>query len=148
MSSLQDRITAPHLMYAGTIPFVASALIFLVLPASSDWIAPVQEGLSAYALVIGSFMAGVHWGQQLGLAPGWQRALMLLSNAVALALWLGFLLLPFQLMTLVFVAAFAMLLVIDHGLAGDGHITRRYYFHRKAVTGIVCTALIVAALAA
>ncbi|RFP88574.1 DUF3429 domain-containing protein [Rhodobacteraceae bacterium 63075] len=148
MSRLQDRITAPSLMYAGTIPFVASALLFLALPATSGWIAPVREVLTAYALVIASFMAGVHWGQQLGLAPGWQRALMLLSNAVALAVWLGFLLLPFTPMLLLLVAAFALLAAIDHRLADAGLLSRRYFFHRKAVTAIVCAALIVSGLAA
>jgi len=148
MSGLQDRITAPSLMYAGTTPFVACALALIILPAASDWTAPVREVLTAYALVIASFMAGVHWGQQLGLALGWQRALMLLSNAVALAVWLGFLLLPFTPMMLLLVAAFVLLLAIDHRLAREGFVTRRYYGHRRAVTAIVCAALIVTMLAA
>lgn len=148
MSVSKNRITAPYLMYVGTIPFVSGALILFVLPESSDWIALVQQALAVYALVIGSFMAGVHWGQQISLAPVWQRSLMFFSNAIALALWLGFLLLPFQFLMLLFVAAFSLLLVIDYGLAGDGHITRGYFFHRTAVTAIVCTALIVSALVA
>ena len=55
----------PYLTYAGAIPFVFCALCLMIGVTQLPLLGPVEQVLSVYALVISTFLTGVHWGQHL-----------------------------------------------------------------------------------
>jgi heme/copper-type cytochrome/quinol oxidase subunit 2 len=104
--------------------------------------------LSVYGLVIASFMAGSQWGNHLSLADDnkWAIRLPLVSNVIAIVLWLGFLMLPVVGFIWLLVIGFASMLMIDYGLNRARIITPDYFKVRIYVTAIVVVSLIVAAM--
>lgn len=109
---------AQILTYCGTLPFIYSALYQLgVAPFAKLVTFDVQQAVLAYAAVILSFLAGIHWGVALSKLEQANNSLalklLLMSNVVALWAWLMWLL-PIELMAvwgLVF--GFALMLVLD-----------------------------------
>ena len=138
----------PYLTYAGAIPFVAGALCLIFGIEQLPGLGSVSNALSVYALVIASFLAGAHWGQHLQASAAWRLALAILSNIIAVLLWLGFVLLSFQALLLAFISAFVALLAIDQRLLQSQLISKQYWQTRYRVSAIVIIALIVAMLAA
>ncbi|MEM8697473.1 MAG: DUF3429 domain-containing protein [Pseudomonadota bacterium] len=139
------------LAYAGTLPFIAGAALTVLgtdLSVLGPALEPVPVLASAWALTIVSFMAGVHWGQYLVDRERIGIDLFLTSNAIAIAGWLAFLLLPTSHALLAFTALFGILLLIDGRLHGGGHITAGYWRARLGVTAIVVAALLVTAVSA
>ena len=93
----------PYLTYAGAIPFVFCAFCLSIDIQQLPLFGLIETILSAYALVIASFMAGAHWGQHLHVEEPWQRNLPIYSNVIAVLLWLGYLILNFNLLMVMFV---------------------------------------------
>ena len=92
--------------------------------------------------MISSFLAGAHWGQHLLINKGqWYRSLPIISNILAVLLWIGFLELSFKMLVAMFVATFVVLLIIDHRLFQMDIITLHYFKTRVFVSAIVITAL-------
>lgn len=130
------------LPYAGALPFIAGALLLLTGVQDVPHLGPTRMIVLSYGLLIVSFMAGIHWGQYLsGVRSGVN--LLASSNAVALAAWFGFLLLPASWFCLLLVVLFAALYGLDRMIsAGTDYVATR-----RNVTGIVCLSLVVAAFA-
>jgi len=139
---------SPYLTFAGTIPFIACAFLLMIDVVTVPVLGSVVGILSAYGLVIASFMAGAHWGNHLGLADDneWAIKLPIYSNVIALSLWLGFLSLSASSFIWLLVIGFTSLLVIDYGLHRARIISHTYFKVRKYVTAIVVVSLVVAAL--
>ena len=139
---------SPYLTFAGAIPFVACALLLVIGIIDIPYLGAVADILSAYGLVIASFMAGSQWGNHLSLADDdkWAVRLPLVSNVIAIALWLGFLMLPVVGFIWLLVIGFASMLMIDYGLNRARIITPDYFKVRTYVTAIVVVSLIVAAM--
>ena len=91
-------------------------------------------------------MAGVHWGQYLAGTSGPGINLLYISNAIAIAGWLAFLLLPESASLVVFAGLFAVLLAIDTRLEKAGQIERNYWITRIGVTAIVVASLLLTAV--
>ena len=129
---------SPYLTFAGAIPFVLGAVFITIGIDAIPVLGKVTYILSIYGLVIASFMAGAHWGNHLSLADDdtWAVKLPVFSNIIALALWLGFLLLS--------TVGFIWLLVIDYGLHQAHIINNDYFKVRRYVTAIVVIALMIA----
>lgn len=53
------------LTYAGTLPFIACAILLFVNVQGLPLLGSLTDIAAAYALVIVSFMAGTHWGSYL-----------------------------------------------------------------------------------
>jgi hypothetical protein len=136
----------PYLTYAGALPFVICAVCRVLASPMVPGIGPVDIVLSSYAIVILSFMAGVHWGQHLHLGDGWSRHLPVLSNLITLAGWFAFLFLGPRAVAYICAIAFAVLYVIDLGLFRAGHLSQRYIILRRNVTGIVVASLTLSAV--
>ncbi len=132
----------PYLTYAGSIPFIFCAFCLVLDRTTLPILGDVQHILSVYGLAIAAFMAGSHWGQHLTLKDGWSLSLPIVSNVITILLWLGFLLLSFQLLLGAFVIAFLILLALDHKLHQQSLISTDYFRTRCFVTLIVVTMLI------
>jgi hypothetical protein len=129
------------LAYAGTLPFIACAIL--------PWIGmPVVAGIgscayiaAAYGVAIVSFMAGIHWGTFLYQADSLPVNLLLTSNAITVAVWLAFILTPVAVSIAVIAAALVLLLAVDFRLARAGLLTPDYLRTRRNVTLIVLAML-------
>ena len=139
---------SPYLTFAGAIPFVACAFLLMIDVVTVPMLGSVVDILSAYGLVIASFMAGAHWGNHLDLADNnkWAIRLPLYSNIIALGLWLGFLILSASSFIWLLVIGFISLLVIDYNLHRAQIISHAYFKVRQYVTAIVVISLVIAAL--
>ena len=139
---------SPYLTFAGAIPFVACAFLLMIDVVTVPMLGSVVDILSAYGLVIASFMAGAHWGNHLDLADDnkWAIRLPLYSNIIALGLWLGFLILSASSFIWLLVIGFISLLVIDYSLHRAQIINHTYFKVRQYVTAIVVISLVIAAL--
>ena len=139
---------SPYLTFAGAIPFVACAFLLMIDVVTVPMLGSVGDVLSAYGLVIASFMAGAHWGNHLDLADDnkWAIRLPLYSNVIALGLWLGFLILSPSSFIWLLVIGFISLLVIDYSLHRAQIISHAYFKVRQYVTAIVVISLVIAAL--
>jgi len=139
---------SPYLTLAGAIPFVACAFLLMMNVVTVPVLGSVVDILSAYGLVIASFMAGAHWGNHLNLADDnkWAIRLPLYSNIIALGLWLGFLILSASSFIWLLVIGFISLLVIDYNLHRAQIISHAYFKVRQYVTAIVVISLVIAAL--
>ena len=58
---------SPYLTFAGTIPFIACAILITMHIDAVIAMGTTAEILSAYGLVIATFMAGSQWGSHLVL---------------------------------------------------------------------------------
>ncbi|MEK9673083.1 MAG: DUF3429 domain-containing protein [Rhodospirillaceae bacterium] len=129
------------LMYMGVLPFIGSAFLIakagIDLPLGLD----AQKVIGTYALLIGAFMAGVHWGQHLEKPPIHPTALIILSNVVALAFWFSYLLLNSSAFLIVAAIMFLVILLIDLLMAKHLAIEKTYAIHRSIVTGMVIASL-------
>ena len=131
-------------MYTGTIPFIFSSVLFGMSIHELPLLGSVEKILSVYALVILSFLAGSHWGQHLQIKKGqWNLYLSILSNGIAVVLWLGFLLFSFKILMVIFAVTFLVLLIIDHRLFQMDLINRHYFQTRFFVSLIVIMSLLV-----
>ncbi|MGE6440203.1 DUF3429 domain-containing protein [Psychrobacter sp. NPDC078409] len=139
---------SPYLTFAGAIPFVACAFLLMIDVVTVPMLGSVVDILSAYGLVIASFMAGAHWGNHLDLADDnkWAIRLPLYSNVIALCLWLGFLILSASSFIWLLVVGYISLLVIDYSLHRAQIISDVYFKIRQYVTAIVVVSLVIAAL--
>ena len=137
----------PYLTYAGAIPFVFCAVSLSFDIQILPLLGSIERILSVYGLVISSFLAGAHWGQHLHINKSqWVRFLPIFSNVIAVLLWLGFLVLSFKMQMAIFIAAFVVLLIIDHRLFQMDIITRHYFQTRFIVTAIVIVSLIISGI--
>jgi|TARA_B110000483_G_scaffold145435_1_gene173535 hypothetical protein len=139
---------SPYLTYAGAIPFIFCAACLIADIQQLPLLGSVEKILSVYGLVIASFLAGAHWGQHLHINKSiWERYLPILSNTIAVWLCFGFLAFSFKILMAVFVAVFAVLLIIDHRLFRMDLITHHYFQTRLFVSVIVITSLIISGIA-
>lgn len=130
------------LVYAGALPFIATAAL-VMLP-------PLLPGLDAaalfasYALVILSFLCGVHWGQGLAAQGRVPLNLFVLSNALVVLLWLAHAFLTPTVFLALVLLELLLLLWIDRRLFTDGLIDPWYYRTRIRITLLVfsCTTLV------
>ena len=108
-----------HLTYAGSIPFALCAVFFSTNTKNLHLLGSVEKILSAYGLMILSFLA------------------------IAVLLWFGFLVLSFKMLVSMFVAAFVVLLIIDHRLFQMDLVSNHYFQTRCFVAAIVIISLII-----
>lgn len=133
-----------YLIYAGTIPFILCSICFSAGIKSIYLLGSVDKILSAYGLVILSFLSGSHWGQHLYINRRiWGCTLPVLSNIIAVLLCFSFLVLSFKELVAIFVAAFIILLIIDHRLFQMHLISDHYFQTRCFVSAIVIISLII-----
>jgi hypothetical protein len=131
------------LAHLGTIPFLAGALL---LTAGIQRIGTALDTVTlmgSYGLAIISFMAGTLWGVSKRSVGASEHGILVVSNVVTLAAWVGFLILPSPLLLLLLTLLFPLLLAADYQLMKQAQITISYFRLRCHVTGVVVAALLV-----
>jgi len=139
---MNDEKLTELLTYAGSLPFIACALLPLL---GVDTIPPFGRFdviAVLYGLTIASFMAGTHWGTYLYNRASSPANLLITSNVVALSCWFAILLAGTVMTLFVMIFAFAYLLFVDLGLVRVRLITENYFQMRLRVTLIVEGALV------
>ena len=132
------------LTYAGALPFIASAFLLYSGYTAVPLLGEVDRILTTYALVIVSFMCGVHWGTYLHKREACPINLFITSNVITLTIWFGFLLWSPAIVLLLSMAAFGVLLWIDLHLYRKAIITKHYFQMRRNVTLMVIFSLLAA----
>jgi len=131
--------------YGGLVPFVACALIMLLVtdPEIRHVAGRVQVG---YGAVILSFLGGVHWGLALLGRTGRASGMLAIGVVPSLVGW-ATLLVPFETAVAVQVAAFGGFWLYEHRVLGAGVVPQEYLALRRWLTLVVCASLGLALMA-
>lgn len=141
----RQKRTATTLTYSGILPFLFITLLLAFHVRFIPLLGNTTTIISAYTLIIATFLAGAHWGQHLERNNPWSLYLPVASNVNAVVLWLCYLTLPFTYLCFIFCASFAVLLYIDRTLFHAGLINDHYFQTRCIVTSIVIVLLLLSA---
>ncbi len=135
-----DQSIYKTLAGAGTLPFIASALI-----AFTGFEFPVSAAMlaSSYGLAITSFLCGVHWATQLFRPGEVPFNLLITCNVFVVAVWLSFAFAPLTFALIVQIATFLGLLFIDYRLRELELIKPYYYSTRFAASAVALVSLLV-----
>jgi hypothetical protein len=138
---------AQGLVYAGSLPFLACALLAWAGPiAAVPGVDPVAVAIG-YGAVIASFIAGIHWAVHLFAGTRGGDNLLVASNVVALVAW-GALLIGGAWGLALLIACFATLFALDRRLHRRGVWPAWFFRLRRNITAIVTCALLVTIAAA
>lgn len=132
----------PFFTYAGAIPFTIGAAFLVFGVETFPIIGDTKQAFSIYALMIATFMAGIHWGQDLQLRDQTGVYLPVVSNVIVVSLWFAFLILPFKTLLFTFVTAFTVILVVDRKLFRLEYISAPYFRMRCYMTAVVIGTLV------
>jgi hypothetical protein len=150
---MTDRNLAPAglprwtkaLGYGGLVPFVACALVMLVV-TEPDVRHVAGRVLVGYGAVILAFLGGVHWGLVLYGRPGKASGMLAIGVVPSLLAW-ATLLLQFETAVAVQVATFGGFWLYEHRVLGAGVLPPEYLALRRWLTLIVCASLGLALMA-
>ena len=132
-----------YLTYIGVIPFIFCAGCFYVGIKEVPFPGSLENILGSYALIITTFLNGVHWGQHLGLRNKWAIILPISSNLIVIILWICYLAFSFKNLLIVFIVSFLILLFTDYYLCKDHIISKEYFKTRFIVSSVVVLMLII-----
>ena len=133
---IQDTKLYTALALAGTIPFIASALLPLLGHDSLPYLGPLDQLVASYGLAIVCFLAGAHWGTYLAGRSTNSLNLFVTSNAIFLAAWFAYVGAGVKTAIGVQIFAFLALLLIDLRLR-SGDVISSAYFRVRAVATLV-----------
>lgn len=136
---------AQALGLAGLIPFVATALATVLLPAGG-WRELAARALLGYGAVILSFLGGVHWGLVLRDRPIRSFRPLAIGVLPSLAGWAA-LLLPYEQALALLVACFGGFWLYEHRVLGAAVLGEDYLALRRGLTIGVCATLAFALMA-
>ncbi|MFK8028174.1 MAG: DUF3429 domain-containing protein [Gammaproteobacteria bacterium] len=128
--------------YAGALPFIACAMMLYAGINNVGSLGSVHEITSVYALIIISFIAGVHLGTYLFYSTKTPKSLFIISNIIAIAAWMTLLFASQANAILILVGAFIYLLGVDYLLKREMFISSTYFVARLIVTAISAGSLL------
>ena len=140
---IQDSKTYTALALAGTIPFIACALLPLLGYESVSFLGPLDEVVASYGLAIVCFLAGAHWGTYLSGRSADSLNLFVISNVIFLAAWFAYVGADVKWAIGTQVLAFLTLLFIDMRLKHSDVISSAYFRVRSAATLIATISLLI-----
>jgi len=140
---IQDTKLYTALALAGTIPFVAAALLPLLGYDSLPHLGPLDQVVASYGLAIVCFLAGAHWGIYLSGRTADSLNLFVISNAIFLAVWFTYIGAGVQTAIGVQIFAFLALLLIDLRLRTGDVISAAYLRVRTVATLIAVLSLFI-----
>ena len=139
---MQDTKIYTALALAGTIPFIAGALLPLLGHDSLPHLGQLDQLVASYGLAIVCFLAGAHWGTYLSGRYADSLNLFVISNVVFLAVWFAYVGAGVKTAIGVQIVAFLTLLFIDLRLRSGDVITATYFRVRTAATMIAIVSLL------
>jgi hypothetical protein len=140
---MQDSRIYTVLALAGTIPFIAAALLPLLGHDALPYLGPLDKLVASYGLAIVCFLAGAHWGTYLSGRSADSLNLFVISNVVFLAVWFAYLGAGIKAAIGVQIFAFLTLLFIDMRLRSNEIISTTYLRVRTVATMIAIVSLLV-----
>lgn len=140
---LEDTKLYAALAIAGTIPFIAGALLPVLGYPALPRLGPTEPLVASYGLAIVSFLTGAHWGTYLQGRSVDSMNLFVTSNAILLAVWFAYIGAGVTAAIGMQVLAFLVLLYIDQRLASGGIISAHYLRIRVVATSIAVVSLLV-----
>ena len=140
---MQDTKLYTALALAGTIPFIAGALLPLLGHNSLPYLGPLDQLVVSYGLAIVCFLAGAHWGTFLSGRSVDSLNLFVVSNAIFLAVWFAYVGAGVQTAIGIQIFAFLTLLLIDLRLRTGDVISATYFRVRKMATLIAVASLLI-----
>ena len=140
---MQNTKVYTALALAGTIPFIAGALLPLLGYDSLPHLGPLDKLVASYGLAIVCFLAGAHWGIYLSGRTADSLNLFVISNAIFLAVWFTYIGAGVQTAIGVQIFAFLALLLIDRRLRTGDVISAAYLRVRTVATLIAVLSLFI-----
>ena len=140
---MQDTKLYTALALAGTIPFIAGALLPLLGHDSLPYLGPLDQLVASYGLAIVCFLAGAHWGTCLSGRSADSLNLFVVSNAIFLAVWFAYVGAGVQTAIGMQIFAFLTLLLIDLRLRTGDVISATYFRARTVATLIAVLSLLI-----
>ncbi len=140
---MQDTRVYTALALAGTIPFIAGALLPLLGHDALPFLGSLDQLLASYGLAIVCFLAGAHWGTYLSGRCAESLNLFVISNAIFLAVWFAYVGTNVKTAIGVQIFAFVALLLTDRRLRIDDVISAVYFRVRSTATLIAIVSLLI-----
>ncbi|MBT8068594.1 MAG: DUF3429 domain-containing protein [Gammaproteobacteria bacterium] len=140
---MQDTKIYTALALAGTIPFIAAALLPLLGHDALPYVGPLDEMVASYGLAIVCFLAGAHWGTYLSGRSADSLNLFVISNVIFLAVWFAYLGASIKSAIGIQIFAFLTLLFIDMRLRSHDVISATYLRVRTVATLIAVVSLLI-----
>ena len=140
---MQDTKLYTTLALAGTIPFIASALLPVLGHYSLPYLGPLDQLVASYGLAIVCFLAGAHWGTYLSGRSAGSLNLFVISNVIFLAVWFAYVGAGVKTAIVIQIVAFLILLFIDLRLRTGDVISAKYLRVRTGATMIAVASLLV-----
>lgn len=131
------------LAIAGTIPFIAGALLPLLGYSVLPPVGAADKLVASYGLAIVCFLSGAHWGSYLQGRSVDSINLFVTSNVILLAAWFAYIAASMKIALGMLIVSLLILLYIDRRLASGGVITAHYFRIRTAATLIAVVSLLV-----
>ena len=140
---MKDNKLYTLLALAGTIPFIAGALLPLVGLDALPHLGPLDQLVASYGLAIVCFLAGAHWGTYLSGRYAGSLNLFVISNVIFLAVWFAYVGAGIKTAIGIQIIAFLALLFIDLSLKTSDVISATYFRVRTTATMIAVVSLLV-----
>ena len=142
-TAIRESRVYQWLAYAGTLPFIASAVMAMLEINFGPIRAPAVIA-SSYGLAILSFLCGAHWATYLYRRDDSPFNLFVISNVIVVVVWLVYVLTGSSSYTLLTqITAFLYLLFLDQQLKGAGLISAHYFSIRLHATVVAVVSLAV-----
>ena len=143
---MKNSRTYTALALAGTIPFIAGAVLPLLGHDSLPHLGPLDKLVSSYGLAIVCFLAGAHWGVYLAGRYADSPKLLVISNAIFLAAWFAYVGGPVKLAIGMQIVALLALLFIDLRLR-TGEVLSETYFRLRTLATLIAVLSLLAVIA-
>jgi hypothetical protein len=139
---MQTTKTYTALALAGTIPFIAAAVLPLLGYDSLPYLGPLDQLAASYGLAIVCFLAGAHWGTYLAGRSADSLNLFITSNVIFLAVWFAYIGAGLNTAISIQILALLTLLFIDLRLTASSVISAMYFRVRAVATSIAVVSLL------
>ena len=129
--------------YAGALPFVACVIMLYSGIDTLEGYGSVSNISAVLALIIVSFIAGLHLGTYLFYRTQTPKPLFIISNLIAIFAWITLLVANVKFALTILIFAFLYLLLVDYLLKRELFISSSYFNTRVIVTLITTGSLLV-----
>lgn len=143
---MEQTKTYTALAMAGTIPFIAAALLPILGLDSLPNLGPLEQVAASYGLAIVCFLAGAQWGTYLAGRYVGSLNLFFISNAIFLAAWFAYIGASIKWALSTQVLALLVLFIIDLRFK-KAEVISAAYFRMRIIATLVAISSLLAVIA-